>query len=239
MLIIISMEGNIMKKAFTLAEVLITLGIIGIVAAMTLPTLISRNEEKVAVNKLKKFYSTMSQAYLMSVHDNGYANEWAVGSGATEAHVKQLAQYITPYLKIIRDCGTRTDNCMGYSEKVKNLNGSYLLNHFDAKPFFYKLVLFDGSYMWFRVGSQGEDEVGSESGSYCAGQEGGHSDVCVFMKYDVNGNKGLNTQGIDIFTFVITPKGIFPAITDDCRKTGNGTGCASYILTHDNMDYLR
>ena len=46
------------KNAFTLAEVLITLGIIGVVAAMTMPSLIASHKEKETVSKLKKVYST-------------------------------------------------------------------------------------------------------------------------------------------------------------------------------------
>ena len=48
-----------MKKAFTLAEVLITLGIIGVVASMTLPAIIQKNNEKTTVSKLKKVYSVL------------------------------------------------------------------------------------------------------------------------------------------------------------------------------------
>ena len=54
-----------MKKGFTMAEVLITLGIIAIVAAMTLPSLVQNYQEKVTVNRLKKVYSTLSQLYLL------------------------------------------------------------------------------------------------------------------------------------------------------------------------------
>ena len=46
-----------MKKAFTLAEVLITLGIIGIVAAMTLPVVIGNYQKKVTAAKVKKFWN--------------------------------------------------------------------------------------------------------------------------------------------------------------------------------------
>ena len=46
-------------KAFTLSEVLITLGIIGIIAAMTLPSLVGRYQEKVTVTRLKKYYSIL------------------------------------------------------------------------------------------------------------------------------------------------------------------------------------
>ena len=54
---------NLMKnKGFTMAEVLITLGIIGVVAAMTLPTLINNNRNKALETGLKRSYSVLSQA---------------------------------------------------------------------------------------------------------------------------------------------------------------------------------
>ena len=49
-------------KAFTLAEVLITLGVIGVVAAMTMPTVIKKYQEQVTVNKVKKIYSTLKMS---------------------------------------------------------------------------------------------------------------------------------------------------------------------------------
>jgi prepilin-type N-terminal cleavage/methylation domain-containing protein len=57
------MEDNmrIKTKAFTLAEVLITLGIIGVVAAMTLPTLIQNHKNRELQTQFKKSYSTLSQ----------------------------------------------------------------------------------------------------------------------------------------------------------------------------------
>ena len=55
--------------AFTLAEVLITLGIIGIVAAMTIPSLVQDYREKAQVTRVKKFYSVFAQAYAMALQD--------------------------------------------------------------------------------------------------------------------------------------------------------------------------
>lgn len=49
-------------KAFTLAEVLITLGIIGVVAAMTLPTLINSYKKQQTVTHLQKVYTSLNQA---------------------------------------------------------------------------------------------------------------------------------------------------------------------------------
>lgn len=65
-----------MKKAFTLAEVLITLGIIGVVAAMTLPALVGNYKKKVTVTRLKKFYSTMQQAIQLAEKDYGDIEYW-------------------------------------------------------------------------------------------------------------------------------------------------------------------
>ena len=57
-------------SAFTLSEVLITLGVIGIVAAMTLPSLIGRWQEKVTVAKLEHAYSLLSQAYVKAIGED-------------------------------------------------------------------------------------------------------------------------------------------------------------------------
>ncbi|MBQ8458562.1 type II secretion system protein, partial [bacterium] len=54
------------KKAFTLAEVLITLGVIGVVAAMTIPTLMTNIRAAQYRNKFKKTVSTLSQAVRMA-----------------------------------------------------------------------------------------------------------------------------------------------------------------------------
>ena len=62
------------KGAFTLAEVLITLGIIGVVAALTLPSLIQKYQDQVLENQLKKMYSTISQGVQKAMADDGVSN---------------------------------------------------------------------------------------------------------------------------------------------------------------------
>ena len=69
-------SANNRKAAFTLAEVLITLGIIGIVAAMTLPALMANGRKQETVARLKKFNSMMLQAILLSKNDNGPYEYW-------------------------------------------------------------------------------------------------------------------------------------------------------------------
>lgn len=68
-------SANIQIKAFTLSEVLITLGIIGVVAAMTMPVLIANYRENVIKNQFKKAYSLVSQALTRIEVNNGYPLE--------------------------------------------------------------------------------------------------------------------------------------------------------------------
>ena len=102
-----------MKKGFALAEVLITLGIIGIVAAMTLPTLIQKHNNKVVETKLKKFYTQINQAVKLSEVEYGDMQYWwedLSGSvwedgkpveGSSEAQ-KWFNKYIAKHVKIMK-----------------------------------------------------------------------------------------------------------------------------------------
>ena len=69
-------NGGFMKKffAFTLAEVLITLGVIGVVAALTIPTLISQHQKKVYVTQFEKAYNTITNAFRLMQAETGSDN---------------------------------------------------------------------------------------------------------------------------------------------------------------------
>ena len=102
--------------AFTLAEVLITLGIIGVVAAMTLPALITNHKKKVLPVRLQKFYSTFNNALEMSQAYNGDMAGWNFptqadgNSGSNEANYKFFDTYIFPYMKGITKCPPGTNS---------------------------------------------------------------------------------------------------------------------------------
>lgn len=95
------------KNAFTLAEVLITLGIIGVVAAMTLPALISLYQKKLVETRLEQTYSIMSQALKMAEADYGDSQYWMRDSAGPYGDNNDLHKvmdtffqtYLTPYLK--------------------------------------------------------------------------------------------------------------------------------------------
>lgn len=215
--------------AFTLSEILITLGIIGVIASMTIPFVINKYQERVTVSKVKKIYSTMSQAFMLSVRDNGYANEWNVGNDSNATTAAQLAGYFKPYLKIIKDCGTNS-GCLGYTENVNYLNGKKHDANYDTWDRFYKMILSDGSYIIIRA----------TLGNYCQkdAQSSYSSKYCGEIFFDINGGKMPNTIGKDIFVIGITPFAIKPNNDDNCNKNNKGWGCSGYILKNDNMDYL-
>ena len=66
------------KKGFTLAEVLVTLGVIGVVSAITLPTLIKNYNKYVTAQRLKKAYSEIQNAVRLSTIENGEPNQWDI-----------------------------------------------------------------------------------------------------------------------------------------------------------------
>jgi len=98
-----------LKKAFTLAEVLITLGVIGVVAAVTMPTLIQNHKKQEATARLKKFYSTMSQAILSAENETGQkAFEWSDFTTMPDNSIKHdytyayWNKYLAPYIKVLK-----------------------------------------------------------------------------------------------------------------------------------------
>lgn len=102
-----------MNRGFTLSEVLITLGIIGVVAAMTLPQIVHNYKKQEVEAKLKKFYTTMSQAVKLSEVDNGPAYYWTKDARMSDEDGVIIAnptgalafyeRYLAKYLKLIAE----------------------------------------------------------------------------------------------------------------------------------------
>ena len=130
------------NKAFTLAEVLITLGIIGVVAAMTIPTLVQSYKKKVVESRLVKFYSTMQQAIKLSEIENGPISTWdEIGTGCEfvdpEAEKKECIEgtetpliwynkYLAKYIKISQKPITDLSDANKTSVGIYFPDGSYL-----------------------------------------------------------------------------------------------------------------
>ena len=165
--------------AFTLAEVLITLGIIGIVAAMVIPSLINAYQKHVTVTRLKQTYAQITQAVKLSEADNGDLSGWDMSTpdwhnydaGATE---KFARTYIVPYLKYNHLCGKGQTSCTKYSSKY--LHGGRIA----GLENYFTIVLMNGVIL--KIFAR---DTWSE----------------IFI--DINGSSGANTLGKDLFVIVL------------------------------------
>ena len=124
------------KKAFTLAEVLITLGVIGIVAAMTMPTLIQNYRRKVVEKKLYTTYNILQNMVRMSAVDNGDPYNWVLDNDDDEIFEK----YFAPYLKIIEKCSRKSSVYCDTS--MKGISGT------DTNVYKYKYILSNNFCTW-------------------------------------------------------------------------------------------
>lgn len=88
------------RKGFTLAEVLITLGVIGIVASLTMPTLLQNTKKSEATARLKKFISLINQALIRAESDYGMREDWIIGEmNNSDSSLAFLNKYIKPYVQ--------------------------------------------------------------------------------------------------------------------------------------------
>lgn len=217
------------KFGFTLAEVLITLGIIGIVAAMTIPNLMQKNQEKQTVAKLRAAQSILAQAIKAAEYENGTVDGWELKNDSASAI--KIANYLKPTLKIAIDCGINDNNghCVP-NRMYKQLNGNNHGNYATSRRDCYKIKLLNGTSVWWR------------------GQAGKTETRLITFWVDVNGTKMPNMYGKDLFVLGYENGGIRPLGAPDtnahstaensCKLTGNGWGCAFYVLQNGNMNYL-
>ena len=221
-----------MKKknlAFTLAEVLIVIGIIGVVAALTLPNLNHATGDKETVTRVKKTYSALNEAFDRAQAIYGDEDTWYkdLTSYDYNSRNKRFAERITEFLKISKDCGQETGQGCFSSGKAKYLSGSEWGNLDTAawagSAVDYRVITSDSSSIYFNYSSK-------------------------TIIVDIDGpNKGANTFGKDLFLFKIADNFVRDYGYDmgdtifthpmGCMSSGN---CAStWILNNDNLDYLK
>ena len=185
----ISMSNNNRRAAFTLAEVLITLGIIGVVAALTIPNLIHITNSIVLKSQLKKTYSVLSGAINMMYAQTGIP---VTPKNYTEYHT--FYKDFMKYVKVAKDCGFNQCAPVSYDkidtgtlEGYQNFTftADMQSNYFDDG----QLILQDGTFLLF------ED----------------HLDL-ILISADINGiNKGPNALGHDLFTFELLDNKLVPS----------------------------
>ncbi len=168
------------KKGFTLAEVLITLAIIGVVAALTIPTVVRNYQKQQTVVQLKKAYTQILQVINMSEAENGAISTWDYSDSNNSEDFYN--NYLAKYLKVSKYLGTAS--MITYGVRYYVLNGDDYSNVGGWWPTFTgpKLILNDGTILMLRT-----------TGNYAS------------IAVDINGAKKPNMAGKDLFFYDISP----------------------------------
>ena len=219
------------SKAFTLAEVLIALVVIGIIVAITVPNIVQSTQKKELETGFKKQYSALKQA-IVKIKQEDY-KDFIYDEYGNKFKTRLASQYIE-----LKDCGSissntgcvlrNNDNTFSY---YKTLNGNTLNRGlFDDGSF----ISNDGAIFFIEQGTQ------SEYAGY-------------IVSIDVNGyQKKPNRMGKDLFMFQITSNGnvlpmgakntfFYNQRNNYCSKTStnewNGHTCAYFAVT--DKDYFK
>lgn len=201
-----------MKKGFTLAEVLITLGIIGVVAAMTMPTLIQDNQKRSLEVATQKFYSMMSQAVRQYMADEGVddlrntplaSNNYE--SGKSPEAIASVSNFVAKYLNVAKECNNDENKCFAIQYKLWNgqIIDYKIFNNYSVYTNFF--VLNNGAVVAMGYNST----IGP-----------------IRILVDVNGKKGPNKAGYDLWDMDIFYDGIIDNshVDPECRKGSNICG---------------
>ena len=222
-----------LHKGFTMAEVLITLGIIGIVAAMTLPSVINKHKRVESETRLKKAYTVLNQAVLSAQAKHGEMKDWPEWDDGEEI----IRKYIAPEIKgakIFPKGHVATAMCYENKNPIQNIDESayqytwmdkiHISNPFTTKTASIKLQ--DGT---------------------CIGINGANAEGYNLRLFiDTNGSYRLpNKAGYDLFFFTINGNQILPegsdwalerlssqSITGSCntKASRGGRVCAAKII---------
>mgnify|MGYP003092850855 CR=1 FL=1 len=204
---------------FTLAEVLVTLGIIGVVSAMTVPSLMQNYQKQSYVTQLHKVYNELSQALMQYQTDKNALNLTEAGLTSEAA----FDDFFKNYFKVIQSC----DSIKGcFADSYRSLSGSDYSGAME--PAHTSYILASGAAIRPRYGKNG--------------------DLLVNLAVDINGKKGPNVHGRDLFYMFIYNNGLIddrgisaPMSEEDrnssynsrCKAISNIGGCFGKIL-NDN-----
>ena len=192
---------SLKSAAFTLAEVLVTLGIIGVVSAMTVPTLMQNYQRQSYVTQLHKVYNEMSQVFQQMMTDRNALNLKETGLLNT---TEQATETFKNYFKVVQDCGNNFSPC--FASEYRSTTGSSIKT-VEANWWSSSFVLADGA----AIGLHGLIDYSAGNVSYPYG----------YMYVDINGAKGPNIVGRDFFLFYYFNDGTLDdVVTPECKTAG-------------------
>ena len=204
--------------AFTLAETLIVMGIIGVVAALTIPNLNSSTADKEKVAKVKKIYSNLNDALGRAQVVYGPVEEWKQLDSTAVAQTARFGERLTEFMKVSKNCKMEVNKGCLSSAKVKSI-GAVEDKNYDGDNSVYKFITADGTSIYF-----------TSNGAFV----------------DIDGPiKGSTQYGKDIFLFQLADNDFVPMRKNEFSSylaeltAGSGFSASGWIIDYDNMDYLK
>ena len=243
----VAMLKNQCKVAFTLAEVLITLGIIGVVAALTMPVLIANYQNKELLTRIKKTYSTFTNAVNLALAEAGTPDNITVVFDTSKTSL-QTTERMQKYFNGAILCTTRSNNCPYYQIKAQygQKNPVTGENQYQSGIDVPYLILPDGSIFKFYQNQscltvrEAQSCKKDSSGNIISNSDGTDCEYetktwtdnrCAMVQIDANGIKQPNQFGADNFQIGIHE--------DGTMSSGSGLGDIYKILSTNKLDYKR
>ncbi len=214
-----------LKKAvaFTLAETLVVMGIIGVVAALTIPNLNQSTGDREKVAKVKKIYANLEDAFGRATAVYGPIEEWFKNDGDDyKAQAKRFGERMTEFMKVSKNCELGEgcfsnqnlllpDGTANYHNYLEELIGNS-----------YMVTLADGTSLAFQI------------------DDSGYSDIKI--RIDIDGpNKGKNQAGNDIFDAFIVDGQLKSMVYEDNEglDVTSSSNFTYWVLQNGNLDYLK
>lgn len=223
-------------RAFTLAEALITLVLIGIVAAAVIPTVVDHIQKDMNAMALRKAYSTMNQVLPLMAREfdvNGDLNDTGLFDGSDAFFGDNLIRYI----KVSKNC-RMGDGCFPSQMGTQFKNSSSQINSDSVTGSHYSFIANDN--MSYVVESSGAGCVPAFDGASSSSFNNQLKQICGKLWVDVNGFKPPNNFGSDIFLFYIA-NGVKPSLypaggRDDAKMRWSYDGVNAVNCTDSSPD---
>ena len=194
---------NIHLAAFTLSEVLITLGVIGVVAALTMPSLIANYQRTLWLNQLKKTYATLNEGFRQIMVNDGCTDMLCSGLVAEfDAGVPAAFQYA-----IYND---ENRNKIITTFKLSDVQTESLYSNTDSKyNYFIRYLNGKDAHFKYPIGSNNSFIGTTPDGAFVSfGKTTFWGYQFPILYFDTNGLKGPNIFGRDIFSGYLVKRGI-------------------------------
>ena len=206
-------------NAFTLAEMLVVLFVIGVISMMTIPTVVKVNKERAISDLLSENYKKIELALVIDKISNFDVTDFGFSALNKPYRADEFTEILRKKMKVLNYCKPSEGSCGFESQTLRG----------------YKLRMMNGSSMLINDDFRGDYDPVDNTNR-----------ILGATYIDVDGPNGSNTAGRDQFGFYTTQKGLIPMggpkdrlvpFSDCISQQGLSFACSAWVLLNENMDY--